>query len=262
MRANRSPLCRESWQHDLRVSGECLYGGAGNGGHRGSQRGDRRARTYSRCRAEADPGKWRGPSRNRHAMVGLPAGGAKTDRLRALWGGYAGRADRQAGGCRGNHRVSRAQWIHDRPDDHLRWRHESERLAGICRNGRRLRIELVGEPKQPGPRQNLRARGPARFGRSRFDLQRPSGSCCPRGVPPPAEGDMDQLIIDFEVLAQVAKTTRTFKANEMIFKTGDHGSEFFVVREGSVGIYVGGRVVERIGTSGVFGEMAMVDALP
>ena len=73
---------------------------------------------------------------------------------------------------------------------------------------------------------------------------------------------MDQLIIDFEVLAQVAKTTRTFKANEMIFKTGDHGSEFFVVREGSVGIYVGGRVVERIGTSGVFGEMAMVDALP
>ena len=73
---------------------------------------------------------------------------------------------------------------------------------------------------------------------------------------------MDQLIIDFEVLAQVAKTTRTFKANEMIFKTGDHGSEFFVVREGSVGIHVGGRVVERIGSSGVFGEMAMVDALP
>jgi CRP-like cAMP-binding protein len=73
---------------------------------------------------------------------------------------------------------------------------------------------------------------------------------------------MDQLIIDFEVLAQVAKTTRTFKAGEMIFKAGDHGSEFFVVREGSIDIYVGGRVVETIGSTGVFGEMAMVDSLP
>lgn len=73
---------------------------------------------------------------------------------------------------------------------------------------------------------------------------------------------MDQLIIDFEVLAKVAKTTRTFKAGEIIFKAGEHGSEFFVVRTGSVDIHVGGRVVETIGSSGVFGEMAMVDSLP
>ena len=73
---------------------------------------------------------------------------------------------------------------------------------------------------------------------------------------------MNQLIIDFEVLAQVAKETRSYKAGETIFKEGDRGNEFFVVRDGSVNITVGGRTVETLGPSEVFGEMAIVDAKP
>jgi CRP/FNR family cyclic AMP-dependent transcriptional regulator len=73
---------------------------------------------------------------------------------------------------------------------------------------------------------------------------------------------MNDLIIDFEVLAAVVKETRHYKAGETIFKAGDPGTEFFVVRSGSVSIRVGDRSIETLGPSQVFGEMAMVDAKP
>jgi CRP-like cAMP-binding protein len=73
---------------------------------------------------------------------------------------------------------------------------------------------------------------------------------------------MDQLIIDFEVLAAVAKETRAYRAGATIFKRGDPGHEFFVVREGSVNVVVGDRVVETLGPTKVFGEMAIIDGKP
>ncbi|HVX80487.1 MAG: Crp/Fnr family transcriptional regulator [Devosia sp.] len=73
---------------------------------------------------------------------------------------------------------------------------------------------------------------------------------------------MQDLIIDFEVLARVAKERRSVKAGDVIFRAGDRGSEFYVVRDGSIAIQVGEQVVEHVGPSGVFGEMAMVDAKP
>ena len=73
---------------------------------------------------------------------------------------------------------------------------------------------------------------------------------------------MDQLIIDFEVLARVAKDKRSVKAGDVIFRAGERGDQFFVVRQGSVDIKVAGHTVETVGPSGVFGEMAMVDAKP
>ena len=73
---------------------------------------------------------------------------------------------------------------------------------------------------------------------------------------------MEQLIIDFEVLAQVAKETRTYKAGQIIFTEGDPGHEFYVVRDGAVSIVVAGQPVETVRAAQVFGEMAMVDAKP
>jgi CRP/FNR family transcriptional regulator, cyclic AMP receptor protein len=53
-----------------------------------------------------------------------------------------------------------------------------------------------------------------------------------------------------------------FKAGDVIFKEGDTGEEMYVVLEGSVDVYVHGRVVETIGTDNFLGEMALIDARP
>ena len=79
---------------------------------------------------------------------------------------------------------------------------------------------------------------------------------------PRSEDGVDQLIIDFEVLARVAKDKRAVKAGEVIFRAGERGDQFFVVRDGAIDIRIGERTVETVGPSGVFGEMAMVDAKP
>jgi CRP/FNR family transcriptional regulator, cyclic AMP receptor protein len=72
----------------------------------------------------------------------------------------------------------------------------------------------------------------------------------------------DQLIIDFEVLAQVAQETRDIKAGEAVFRTGDPGYQFFVIREGRIGIFVGERRVQTLGPKEMFGEMAIIDGGP
>jgi CRP/FNR family cyclic AMP-dependent transcriptional regulator len=69
-------------------------------------------------------------------------------------------------------------------------------------------------------------------------------------------------IIDFEVLRHVMPDTRAYKAGEIIFNAGDAGSEFFVIKEGSVGIRLGDRTIETLGRGEVFGEMALIDAKP
>ncbi len=70
------------------------------------------------------------------------------------------------------------------------------------------------------------------------------------------------LIIDFDVLAQVISETRAVKAGEVIFSAGDPDGHLFVVRDGSVAIRLGDKLVERVGPSQVFGEMAVVDHGP
>ncbi|MDR3472039.1 MAG: cyclic nucleotide-binding domain-containing protein [Devosia sp.] len=73
---------------------------------------------------------------------------------------------------------------------------------------------------------------------------------------------MKQPVVDFEVLSRIGGERRQFKAGEVVFKAGDPGREFFVVRDGTVAVQVGGRTVERLGPSEIFGEMAIVDAKP
>ncbi len=68
--------------------------------------------------------------------------------------------------------------------------------------------------------------------------------------------------IDFQVLSRLGGERRSYSAGEVIFRAGDPGNEFFVVRDGTVAIEVNGSPVERLGSSEMFGEMALVDAKP
>ncbi len=55
---------------------------------------------------------------------------------------------------------------------------------------------------------------------------------------------------------------QSFAAGDTIFRQGDPRSFMFVVNEGEVEIKVGNRAVETVKTSGIFGEMAMIDGGP
>jgi len=52
---------------------------------------------------------------------------------------------------------------------------------------------------------------------------------------------------------------RSFKSGETIFSEGDAGDCMFAVLSGEVGIQKGARLLERVESGGVFGEMALVD---
>ncbi len=58
------------------------------------------------------------------------------------------------------------------------------------------------------------------------------------------------------------KWTRAFKSGDVIFKTGDAGNEFFVVRAGKVAVRVGNRTLQVLEEGEIFGEMALADAEP
>jgi CRP/FNR family transcriptional regulator, cyclic AMP receptor protein len=50
---------------------------------------------------------------------------------------------------------------------------------------------------------------------------------------------------------------------ETLFKSGDRSDgRLFVVRTGSVGLFSGRRLLERVGPGGILGEMALIDPAP
>jgi CRP-like cAMP-binding protein len=53
-----------------------------------------------------------------------------------------------------------------------------------------------------------------------------------------------------------------FKTGQVIFEAGRHGDEMYVVRAGSVVMRAGDKLLETIGTGGIFGEMALIDDSP
>ena len=73
---------------------------------------------------------------------------------------------------------------------------------------------------------------------------------------------MGRPFIDFALLGRATDETRSFKAGEVIFKEGDRGEEFFVIRSGKVGVRLGNRTLEELGEGEIFGEMALIDAGP
>jgi len=71
-------------------------------------------------------------------------------------------------------------------------------------------------------------------------------------------------ILDRKALADLQRELATqeagsFPAGKVIMSAGAVGAFMYVVVEGRVAISVGGSVVERVGTGGMFGEMALVD---
>ena len=73
---------------------------------------------------------------------------------------------------------------------------------------------------------------------------------------------MKPASIDFTVVSRLGGERRHYKAGEVIFRAGDPGEELFVIRDGTVGIEVKGVIVEHLGSSDIFGEMALVEAKP
>lgn len=68
--------------------------------------------------------------------------------------------------------------------------------------------------------------------------------------------------IDFTVLSRLGAERRHYSAGDVIFRAGDAGEELFVIRDGTVAVEVKGVIVERLGSSEIFGEMALVEAKP
>ena len=52
---------------------------------------------------------------------------------------------------------------------------------------------------------------------------------------------------------------RTVVAGDAIFDEGDVGDSAYVVTEGEVELSIRGRVLETVGSGGIFGEMALID---
>jgi CRP-like cAMP-binding protein len=73
---------------------------------------------------------------------------------------------------------------------------------------------------------------------------------------------MERPFIDFALLSRATNETRTFKAGEAVFKTGDEGHEFFVVKSGNAAVRLGNRTLEVLGEGEIFGEMALIDSEP
>jgi CRP/FNR family cyclic AMP-dependent transcriptional regulator len=66
--------------------------------------------------------------------------------------------------------------------------------------------------------------------------------------------------LDFKLLANAP--SRSFNAGETIFQEGDPATESYVVKNGSLQIRIGDRLVETLSDAGIFGEMALIDDLP
>jgi len=62
--------------------------------------------------------------------------------------------------------------------------------------------------------------------------------------------------IDFSILIGPQVPTKSFKADDIIFKEGDSASELYVIRNGRVGIQSGNRLLDTLDGNTIFGEMA------
>lgn len=65
----------------------------------------------------------------------------------------------------------------------------------------------------------------------------------------------------YELLAH-GRTPMAFSAGQVIFNKGDEAEGLFVVREGTVHLKDGDRVIETIDGPGLFGEMALIESEP
>jgi CRP-like cAMP-binding protein len=55
------------------------------------------------------------------------------------------------------------------------------------------------------------------------------------------------------------QNTTVYPAGHIVFRDGEPGDHMYAVLSGEVEIIIHGKLVETVGTGGVFGEMALVD---
>lgn len=82
------------------------------------------------------------------------------------------------------------------------------------------------------------------------------------GNKPTGVRNVNRFFIDFEMLGRATGETRSFKSGEVVFREGEPGAEFFVIRSGSVSARLGNRTLQVLGEGEIFGEMALIDNEP
>lgn len=73
---------------------------------------------------------------------------------------------------------------------------------------------------------------------------------------------MPEAPLDFSLLVTSGVPTRSFVADEVIFREGDKAVELYVIQKGRVEIHAGHRVLAILGPNEFFGEMALLDPAP
>ena len=86
-------------------------------------------------------------------------------------------------------------------------------------------------------------------------------------VGPAAAGKLkESVVFDKSALAilgrALAQTAVRYERNKTVVAEGQAGVTMYVVTEGRLAVSIKGKLVEKIGPGGVFGEMALVDRTP
>jgi CRP-like cAMP-binding protein len=81
------------------------------------------------------------------------------------------------------------------------------------------------------------------------------------------EAKKESRVFDKGLLAALAKglgptNAAKYEKGRTIMTEGQAGAMMYVVQEGRIAVSIQGRVVERVGVGGAFGEMALVDQSP
>src|ERR1041384_6548035 len=86
------------------------------------------------------------------------------------------------------------------------------------------------------------------------------------GRPATAGKMKESAVFDKSALAilarALAQTTVRYERSKVIVKEGQAGVLMYVVLEGRLAVSIRGKLVEKIGPGGVFGEMALVERTP
>ena len=73
---------------------------------------------------------------------------------------------------------------------------------------------------------------------------------------------MTDTTFDFDLLEREGFPLRHLQEGEKVFVADDEAGCMYVVRSGKVKITSSGTILENIGPSGLFGEMALIDGAP
>ena len=68
--------------------------------------------------------------------------------------------------------------------------------------------------------------------------------------------------IDFNLLSRYGGKPVSFGKGDVIFREGDVADCFYVIRDGTIDITLGNRVLKPLQRGDIFGEMSLIDGMP